>query len=168
MEERNYMSHWGVTFRVDITWFFKWANNLSTHFTKQWRHTMGKITQKVAWHFTNNSNVALICISSWLMIVGLKTNTCTESGGRKWKVGKSHIYRSTWTTLGAAAGAQPRRGCRGHLRSSSSHLGHVWRGHPGCGSRAVPGMAGTILHPDHGHSLMTAYMYEYSENGQCV
>lgn len=38
----------------------------------------------------------------------------------------------------------------------------------GVAAGAVPGMDGTILHPDHGHSLMTAYMYEYSEKGQCV
>lgn len=38
----------------------------------------------------------------------------------------------------------------------------------GVAAQAIPGMDGTILHPDYGGSLMTVYMYEYSENGQCV
>lgn len=38
----------------------------------------------------------------------------------------------------------------------------------GVAAGTIPGMDGTILHPDHGRSLMTVYMYEYSENGQCV
>ena len=38
----------------------------------------------------------------------------------------------------------------------------------GVAAQAIPGMDGTIPHPDYGGSLMTMYMYEYSENGQCV
>lgn len=38
----------------------------------------------------------------------------------------------------------------------------------GVAAQAIPGMDGTIPHPDYGGSLMTVHMYEYSENGQCV
>lgn len=83
---------------------------------------------------------------------------------REWwpevKGGKESHLQEHRVTLGAAAGTFP--GTEAAI--SGMAKGVIL----GVAAQDILGTDGTISHPDYGGSLMTVYMYEYSENGQCV
>ena len=83
-------------------------------------------------------------------------------------MGMSHIYRSKGPPGVWQQGPSPGVATRAVPSAAAAILGMVEGLILGVAAGTIPGMDGTILHPDHGRSLMTVYMYEYSENGQCV